>query len=179
MCSPPIWSTTPCSVRSTACAMSAAWRWTSCPQTGRGASTTTTLNACSGPRPRAIVCTHASNLTGDAVDICPRGRARARARTCCLWWTPHRRAGVLPIDMERMHIDVLCFTGHKSPHGAAGNGRAVPARRPGHPAVEGRRDGRADLLRAPAASSCPRGSRRERSTATASRDWTRRWTSSR
>ena len=44
-------STTPCSVRSTACAMSAAWRWTSCPQTGRGASTTRTLSACSVPRP--------------------------------------------------------------------------------------------------------------------------------
>lgn len=51
MCSPPIWSTTPCSVRSTACAMSAAWRWTSCPQTGRGASTTRTLSVCSVPRP--------------------------------------------------------------------------------------------------------------------------------
>ena len=31
-------------------------------------------------------------------------------------------AGVLPIDMEQMHIDVLCFTGHKSLMGPQGTG---------------------------------------------------------
>ena len=31
-------------------------------------------------------------------------------------------AGVLPIDMEKMHIDVLCFTGHKSLMGPQGTG---------------------------------------------------------
>ena len=31
-------------------------------------------------------------------------------------------AGVLPIDMKRMHIDVLCFTGHKGLLGPQGTG---------------------------------------------------------
>jgi selenocysteine lyase/cysteine desulfurase len=32
-------------------------------------------------------------------------------------------AGVFPIDMEKMKIDVLCFTGHKSLYGPQGTGR--------------------------------------------------------
>ena len=31
-------------------------------------------------------------------------------------------AGVLPIDMEKMNIDVLCFTGHKGLYGPQGTG---------------------------------------------------------
>ena len=31
-------------------------------------------------------------------------------------------AGLLPIDMERMHIDVLCFSGHKGLLGPQGMG---------------------------------------------------------
>ena len=31
-------------------------------------------------------------------------------------------AGVLPIDMQAMQIDILCFTGHKSLMGPQGTG---------------------------------------------------------
>ena len=37
-------------------------------------------------------------------------------------------AGLLPIDMERMHIDVLCFSGHKGPFKPQGMGASVYAR---------------------------------------------------
>ena len=73
------------------------------------------------PETRAIVCTHASNLTGDAVDLARVG-ALAHAHGVLLVVDASQSAGVLPIDMEQMHIDVLCFTGHKSLMGPQGTG---------------------------------------------------------
>ena len=73
------------------------------------------------PETRAIVCTHASNLTGDAVDLARVGEL-AHAHGVLLVVDASQSAGVLPIDMEQMHIDVLCFTGHKSLMGPQGTG---------------------------------------------------------
>ena len=73
------------------------------------------------PETRAVVCTHASNLTGDAVDI---GRVGRFARTHGLLFIldASQTAGVLPIDMAAQNIDVVCFTGHKSLLGPQGTG---------------------------------------------------------
>lgn len=73
------------------------------------------------PNTRAIVCTHASNLTGNAVDLVRVG-GLAREHGVLFLVDASQSAGVLPIDMERMHIDVLCFTGHKSLMGPQGTG---------------------------------------------------------
>ena len=73
------------------------------------------------PNTRAIVCTHASNLTGNAVDLARVG-GLARERGVLFLVDASQSAGVLPIDMERMHIDMLCFTGHKSLMGPQGTG---------------------------------------------------------
>ena len=73
------------------------------------------------PNTRAIVCTHASNLTGNAVDLARVGEI-ARAHGALFIVDASQSAGVLPIDMERMHIDALCFTGHKSLMGPQGTG---------------------------------------------------------
>mgnify|MGYP004599391355 FL=1 len=73
------------------------------------------------PNTRAIVCTHASNLTGNAVDLARVG-GLARERGVLFLVDASQSAGVLPIDMERMHIDALCFTGHKSLMGPQGTG---------------------------------------------------------
>ena len=73
------------------------------------------------PNTRAIVCTHASNLTGNAVDLARVG-GLAREHGVLFLVDASQSAGVLPIDMERMHIDALCFTGHKSLMGPQGTG---------------------------------------------------------
>ena len=73
------------------------------------------------PETRAVVCTHASNLTGNAVDIARVGGI-ARQNGLLFIVDASQSAGVLPIDMERMNIDVLCFTGHKSLMGPQGTG---------------------------------------------------------
>lgn len=70
---------------------------------------------------RAIVCTHASNLTGDMLDIARIGRF-AHEHELLFVVDASQTAGALPIDMESMHIDVLCFTGHKSLMGPQGTG---------------------------------------------------------
>ena len=73
------------------------------------------------PNTRAIVCTHASNLTGSAVDLARVG-ALAQKHGVLFIVDASQSAGVLPIDMEKMHIDALCFTGHKSLMGPQGTG---------------------------------------------------------
>lgn len=73
------------------------------------------------PDTRAVVCTHASNLTGNTLDLARIG-AFAHEHDLLFIVDASQSAGVLPIDMERMHIDVLCFTGHKSLMGPQGTG---------------------------------------------------------
>ena len=73
------------------------------------------------PETRGIVCTHASNLTGDVVDIGRMGRF-ARDHGLLLVVDASQTAGVLPVDMEAQNIDVVCFTGHKSLLGPQGTG---------------------------------------------------------
>ncbi|MBO4938229.1 MAG: aminotransferase class V-fold PLP-dependent enzyme [Oscillospiraceae bacterium] len=71
---------------------------------------------------KAIVCTHASNLTGNMIDLERVGRI-ARDHGILLVVDASQTAGAVPIDMERMNIDVLCFTGHKglmAPQGTGG-----------------------------------------------------------
>ncbi len=73
------------------------------------------------PNTRAIVCTHASNLTGNALDLYKIG-AIAHSNNLLLVVDSSQGAGVLPLDMEAMHISVLCFTGHKGLMGPQGTG---------------------------------------------------------
>lgn len=70
---------------------------------------------------KAIVCTHGSNLTGNVVDI-KRVGAIARAHGLLFIVDASQTAGVFPIDMQEMKIDILCFTGHKGLLGPQGTG---------------------------------------------------------
>ena len=73
------------------------------------------------PDTKAVVCTHASNLTGNMVDISRAGEI-CRKHGILLVVDASQSAGIYPIHMEEMHIDVLCFTGHKSLMGPQGTG---------------------------------------------------------
>ena len=70
---------------------------------------------------KAVVCTHASNLTGDVMDLSRVG-SFCRRHGLLFVLDASQTAGVLPIDMEALGIDVLCFTGHKSLLGPQGTG---------------------------------------------------------
>ena len=73
------------------------------------------------PNTRAIVCTQASNLTGNALDLYKIGQI-AHSNQLLFVVDSSQGAGVLPLDMEAMHISVLCFTGHKGLMGPQGTG---------------------------------------------------------
>lgn len=73
------------------------------------------------PETKAVVCTHASNLTGNTLDLA-RIAAIAHRNGALLIVDASQTAGILPIHMEEMGVDLLCFTGHKSLMGPQGTG---------------------------------------------------------
>ncbi len=73
------------------------------------------------PNTRAVVCTHASNLTGTVLELARIGRF-AHENGLLFIVDASQTAGVLPIDMAALGIDILCFTGHKSLMGPQGTG---------------------------------------------------------
>lgn len=79
------------------------------------------LEAAIKDNTRAVVCTHASNLTGNMIDLDIVGAICGR-RGILFLVDASQSAGVYPIDMQAMHIDVLCFTGHKGLMGPQGTG---------------------------------------------------------
>ena len=79
------------------------------------------------PNTRAVVCTHASNLTGNALDIRRIG-AFARERGLLFIVDASQTAGSFPISVEEDHISALCFTGHKGMMGPQGTGGLVIGR---------------------------------------------------
>ncbi|MCU6726098.1 Cysteine desulfurase [uncultured Clostridium sp.] len=70
---------------------------------------------------RAIVITHALNLSGNITDL-GRVSAIAQKYKLLLVVDASQSAGCIPIDVEKMGIDVLCFTGHKGLMGPQGTG---------------------------------------------------------
>ena len=73
------------------------------------------------PKTKAIIVTHASNVTGNVTDLA-RISAVAKAHNLLLIVDASQTAGAMPINVEKMGIDVLCFTGHKSLLGPQGTG---------------------------------------------------------
>lgn len=70
---------------------------------------------------RAIICTHASNLTGNMLDVQHIGSI-AKAHGLLFIVDASQTAGVFPIDVQKMRADILCFTGHKGLLGPQGTG---------------------------------------------------------
>jgi cysteine desulfurase family protein len=72
-------------------------------------------------RTRLVAMTHASNVLGTVQPIAEVGRI-ARDRDLLLLVDAAQTAGVVPIDVQAMHIDLLAFPGHKSLLGPTGTG---------------------------------------------------------
>lgn len=70
---------------------------------------------------KMIVMLHASNVTGTIMPVAEIGRL-ARAKNICLLVDTAQTAGVYPIDVQDMNIDLLAFTGHKGLLGPQGTG---------------------------------------------------------
>jgi cysteine desulfurase family protein len=73
------------------------------------------------PNTKLVVVNHGSNVIGTIQPVAEIGR-RCRERGIRLVVDAAQTAGVIPIDVEAMCIDVLAFTGHKSLLGPTGTG---------------------------------------------------------
>ena len=69
----------------------------------------------------AIVLTHASNLSGNVTDLAFVSNF-AKKHGLVLIVDASQTAGSLPINVVKMGIDILCFTGHKGLFGPQGTG---------------------------------------------------------
>ena len=69
----------------------------------------------------AVVMTHASNVTGNIYDIKAIGE-KCKEKGVLFIVDAAQTAGVVPIDLNDMYIDMLCFTGHKGLLGPQGTG---------------------------------------------------------
>ncbi len=72
-------------------------------------------------KPRLLVVSHASNVTGALVSLSRIGEM-SRAAGTFLLVDAAQSAGVVPIDVERDSVDLLAFTGHKGLLGPQGTG---------------------------------------------------------
>jgi cysteine desulfurase family protein len=79
------------------------------------------LAAALSPRTRLVVLAQASNVTGAVRPLAEIG-ALTRQRGVLFCVDAAQGAGLLPLDMEAMGIDLLAFTGHKALLGPQGTG---------------------------------------------------------
>jgi cysteine desulfurase family protein len=70
---------------------------------------------------KAVICTHASNVTGNVNDVKSIG-AICRKNNLLFILDASQTAGVLAVQMKDMGIDIVCFTGHKGLMGPQGTG---------------------------------------------------------
>ncbi len=77
---------------------------------------------------RLVALTHASNVTGTIQPIAAIGRV-VRGRDALLLVDAAQSAGVVPIDFDDDHVDLLAFTGHKGLLGPTGTGGLVVGER--------------------------------------------------
>jgi cysteine desulfurase family protein len=71
---------------------------------------------------RAVVMTHASNVTGTILPVQEIGVLTRERGDIVLCVDAAQTAGALPIDVAAMDVDLLAFTGHKSLYGPQGTG---------------------------------------------------------
>jgi len=73
------------------------------------------------PNTKIVVMNHGSNVIGTVQPVKEVGRI-CRERGILFAVDAAQTAGLIEIDVEKMNIDVVCFTGHKSLFGPTGTG---------------------------------------------------------
>ncbi len=74
------------------------------------------------PKTRLVALTHASNVLGTVQPVAEVGRVVREAESVLFLVDAAQTAGVVPIDVQAMNIDLLAAPGHKSLFGPTGTG---------------------------------------------------------
>lgn len=85
---------------------------------------------------KMIICTHASNVTGQIMPIEQIG-ALCNAKNILFCVDAAQTAGVLDIDMQKMHIDYLCVAPHKGLYAPMGTGLLIANKEINKTLIEG------------------------------------------
>lgn len=88
---------------------------------GEGLLDPDTIRKVIGPKTKLIAITHASNVLGALQPVKEIG-AICRERGVTFLVDAAQSVGVVPIDVQAMHIDLLSFPGHKGLFGPTGTG---------------------------------------------------------
>lgn len=88
------------------------------------------------PNTKAVLCTHASNVTGEIMPIEQIGEL-CRKKGIIFVVDAAQTAGVLPIDVGKMNIDFLCIAPHKGLYAPMGTGILIACKNIEHPLIEG------------------------------------------
>ena len=83
-----------------------------------------TMEALLTPQTKWFVCNHASNVTGNVLDL-PRIKAFCRRHHLGLIVDVSQTAGAIDVDLSDGIVTAACFTGHKSLYGPGGTGGIV------------------------------------------------------
>ena len=76
------------------------------------------------PHTKAVICTLGSNVTGQLLPY-ERIGAMCHRRHICFVGDGAQVCGVVPIDMKRDNINILCMPGHKGLYGISGTGLLI------------------------------------------------------
>src|SRR5262245_52494658 len=80
------------------------------------------------PKTRLVALTHASNVLGTVQPIAEIGKL-VRDSDLLFLVDAAQTAGVIPIDVQAVNVDLLAFPGHKSLYGPTGSGALYVGRR--------------------------------------------------
>lgn len=95
--------------------------FTRIPCNSLGELQTNSLSSLLQPNTKAVIMTHASNVCGTILPIEAIGNFCHKHQLKFIV-DAAQTAGLFPLDMQAMHIDALCFTGHKGLLGPQGIG---------------------------------------------------------
>jgi cysteine desulfurase family protein len=76
---------------------------------------------CIKTNTKAVIMTHASNVSGTVLDLAPVG-SFCRSNGIWMLVDAAQTAGLIPVSLETLKADAICFTGHKGLLGPQGIG---------------------------------------------------------